>query len=102
MGLVSDERSGLHGDIERVVVGPAAPHRGPLIRRIREEAIKRKITPPGTSDAWIIPEHGPRLRRVALITLVENVLRDLILGAVEDDRVGGGGELVGTCVTIVE
>ena len=102
MGLVSDERSGLHGDIERVVAGPAAPHRCPLIGRIREEAVEGETTPPGTGDGWIIPEHGPRLRGVALITLVENVLGDLELGAVEDDRVGGGGELVGTGVTIVE
>ena len=102
MRLVSSERSGLHGDVKRVVVSPAAPHRAPLIRRVREEAVERKIAPPSTRDTWIIPEHGPRLDGVTLITLVEDILGDLVLGAIEGDRVRGGGELVGTVVTVVE
>ena len=102
MSLVSDESSSLHGDIKGIVVGPAAPHRRPLIRVVREETIERKAAPPRTRDGWIIPEHGPRLSSIALITLIKNVLRDLELGTIKDDRVGGGGEFVGTVVTVVE
>jgi hypothetical protein len=102
VSLVSDALAGLHGDVESVVVGPAAPHRCPLVCVIREEAVERKTAPPRTRDGWIIPEHRPRLSRIALITLVEDVLGDLELGTVEDDGVGGGGELVGTVVTVVE
>ena len=102
MSLVSDIPSGLHGDKESVAVGPAAPHRCPLVRIVREEAVERKTTPPRASDGWIIPEHGPWLGSIALITLVENILGDLELGAVEGDGVGGRREFVGTVVTVVE
>ena len=102
MGLMSDVLATLHGDKEGIAVGPAAPHRRPLVCIIQEEAVERKATPPGTSDSGIIPKHTPRLSRIALIALVEKVLGDLELGAVEDDRVGGGGEFVGTVVTVVE
>ena len=102
MSLVCVVLSGLHGDKESIVVGPATPHRCPLVRIVLEDAIERKATPPRTRDSWIIPEHGPWLGRIALITLVEKILGDLELGTVEDDRVGGGGELVGTVVTVVE
>ena len=102
MSLMCDVLSGLHGDKESVVVGPAAPHRCPLVRIVLEDAVERKAAPPRTCDGWIIPEHGPWLSRIALITLVENILGNLQLGTVEDDRVGGSGELVGTVVTVVE
>jgi len=41
-------------------------------------------------------------RGVALIALVEDVLGDLVLGAVEGNRVRSGGEFVGAMVTVVE
>jgi len=92
---VSSERSGLHGDVKGVAVGPAALHKVPLVRWVLEEAVERKIAPPSTRDAWITPEHGPRLGRVTQITLVEDVLGDLVLGALEGDRIRSGGEFVG-------
>ena len=100
--LVPNERSGLHRNVQCIIIRPTAPHRCPLIRWIREESVERKITPPGTGHTWIVPEHRPRFRRVPLITLVEDVLGELELGAVEDDRIGGRGELVGASVAIVE
>ena len=102
VSLVSDVLSGLHGDKESIVVSPATPHRCPLVRIVLEDAVEREATPPRTRDSWVIPEHGPWLSRIALITLVEKIFGDLQLGTVEDDRVGGGGELVGTVVTVVE
>ena len=102
MGLVSNVLTSLHGDVESIIIGPAAPHRCPLVRVIREEAVERKAAPPGTGDRGVVPEHTPRLGRITLIALVENVLGDLELGAVEGDGVSGGGELVGAVVTVVE
>lgn len=102
VSLVSDVLSGLHGDKESIVISPATPHRCPLVRIVLEDAVEREATPPRTRDSWVIPEHGPWLSRIALITLVEKIFGDLQLGTVEDDRVGGGGELVGTVVTVVE
>jgi len=102
VSLVCNESACLHGDVESVVVGPTAPHRCPLVRLVREEAVERKTTPPGTGDTGIIPEHTPRFSRITLITLVENVLGNVVFGSVEGDRVGGGGKLVGAVVTVIE
>lgn len=102
VSLMPDVVASLHGNEECFVIGPTAPHRRPLVRVIRKDAVERKTAPPGTGDSGIIPEHTPRLRSIALITLVENVLGDLERGAVKGDRIGGGGELVGAVVTVVE
>jgi len=102
VSLVTEVLACLHGDVESVIIGPAAPHRCPLVRVIREEAIEGETTPPGTRDRGVVPEHSPRLSRTALITLVEDILGNFELGAVKDDGVGGGGELVRTVVTVVE
>ena len=94
--------SSLHSEEESIMIGPAAPHRCPLVRTVLEGAVQREVDPPRTADGRIVPEHAPWLSDIGLIALVESIMGAFVLGTVEHHGIGGGGKFVGSVVAIVE
>lgn len=97
--LVALELARLHTDVQRVLVGPATTHGGPLGKGIVEEVVKGHVVPERARDGGVVPEHTPGLGSIVLVALVEDVFGVVEVVTVEEHAVGGGGEPVRAMVT---
>lgn len=102
VGLMTDQGSASHGDKRPIPLGPARPHRSPSVTLVVEITIEREVGPPSALERGVVPEHAPRLGSVGVVPLVQGVPGLLESVGPEEERVGGGGKLVGTVVTPVE